>query len=227
MPERIYYTAYDDRYRQVHQQNLRWFDKKPSAIVIEAIRAFSVQKNHKLLEIGCGEGRDAFSLLEQGYDLLATDVSEEAICFCRENMPSHALRFQTLDCVTEQLGQTFDFIYAVAVIHMLVPDVDRQAFYRFIHNHLSRDGIALICTMGDGEEERQTDTRRAFELQERIHEPTGERVRIANTSCRMVNFQTFSSELAQGGLQIVKKGITSIEPDFPQMMFAVVEKCSR
>lgn len=222
MPERKYYNAYDDRYRQVHEQNLQWFDKNPSPIVAETVREFSLSHQHKLLEIGCGEGRDAYPLLKQGYDLLATDVSPEAISFCQKRMPDYAEHFQILDCVAERLSDSFDFIYAVAVVHMLVPDADRNAFYDFIRGHLKSNGIALICTMGDGSVERQTDIRTAFDIQERIHEQTGKAVQIAGTSCRMVNFQTFDKELERNGLVVVKQGVTAIEPDFPQMMFAVV-----
>lgn len=224
MSQRKYYEAYDNRYRQVHEQNLQWFYENSSPIVMEVIREFSVSKQHKLLEIGCGEGRDAYPLLEQGFDLLATDVSLEAIQFCQKKMPGYAEHFQVLDCVTERLSDTFDFIYAVAVVHMLVPDADRNAFYQFVRNHLNPTGIALICTMGDGNSEYQTDIRTAFDVQERIHEQTGKTVQIAGTSCRKVSFQTFEQELERNGLVIVKQGITAIEPDFPQMMFAVVRR---
>ena len=40
---------------------------------------------------------------------------------------------------------------------MLVLDADRNSFYRFIYEHLVENGIALICTMGDGEFEMQSD----------------------------------------------------------------------
>lgn len=222
--ERKYYEAYDARYRQVHAQDLQWFYENPSPIVMEVINAFDMLPKHKLLEIGCGEGRDAFALLKQGYDLLATDVSPEAIVFCRKRLPDHAERFQVLDGVAGELDSTFDFIYAVAVVHMLVPDEDRNAFYGFIRKHLKPTGIALICTMGDGSFERQTDIRTAFEMQERIHEQTGKALQIANTSCRMVSFQTFDEELVRNGLFVIKQGITAIEPDFSQMMYAVVRR---
>lgn len=223
MPERKYYDAYNDRYRQVHEQNLQWFGENPSPIVTEIIRECSLSHQHELLEIGCGEGRDAFPLLKQDFDLLATDVSPEAISFCQKRMPDYRDRFQILDCVTGRLDNTFDFIYAIAVVHMLVPDADRNAFYTFIREHLKPGGIALIGTMGDGNIECQTDIRTAFDVQNRIHEQTGKAVRIASTSCRMVNFQTFENELEQNGLVVIKQGITAIEPDFPQMMFAVVK----
>lgn len=189
----------------------------------ETIDAFSITSQHKLLEIGCGEGRDAFPLLKQGYDLLATDVSPEAIHFCQCNLPDLSNHFRVLDCVSGKMDCKFDFIYAVAVIHMLVLDEDRNAFYGFVREHLNPTGIALICTMEDGKLERRTDIRHAFDIQDRIHEQTGKAVRIAATSCRVVNFQTFEQELDLNGLAIIKQGITSINPNFSQMMYAVVK----
>ena len=224
MNERKYYQAYDDRYRQVHEKELRWFAKNPTPIVGEMIRAFSIPKEHRLLEIGCGEGRDAIPLLRDGYDLLATDVSEEAIAYCRAQAEGFEQCFATFDCVTETLSQAFDFIYAVAVVHMLVLDEDRNAFYQCLHRHLKKDGIALVCSMGDGEVERQSDVRTAFSLQDRIHEATGTPLQIASTSCRMVTFPTFREEIRRNGLSILKEGITTALPDFSQMMYAVVRK---
>ena len=220
---RKYYEAYDDRYQQVHGQNLQWFSEVPSPIVAETIRAFDLSPQARCLEIGCGEGRDAYPLLAQGVDLLAADVSPEAIGFCRQKFPAFASRFQVADCVAGTLDGQFDFVYAVAVLHMLVSDDDRNAFYRFIREHLLPNGIALICTMGDGTFERQTDVRTAFDLHERIHEASGKAVQIAGTSCRIVNFKTFEAELAQNGFDIIQEGVTAVEPDFPQMMFAVVK----
>lgn len=220
---RKYYEAYEDRYLEVHGSGLKWFHDAPTPIVGEAIELLSVGKNAKLLEIGCGEGRDAIPLLESGYDLLATDVSPEAIRFCREKYPLFADRFEVLDCVSGETESRYDFIFAVAVLHMLVGDEERAAFYRFIRTHLSDGGAALICTMGDGEIERQSDTSRAFELGERVHAQTGRMFRVANTSCRMISFDTFDRELRENGFEIIKKGMSLPFPDFSEMMFAIVK----
>ena len=220
--DRKYYEAYDDRYRQVHGENLQWFASSPSAIVGEMLARYNIKG--RILEIGCGEGRDAGYLLERGYDVLATDVSPAAIDYARKRFPEYAGRFRVLDCLSENLDEKFGFIYAVAVIHMLVPDEDRNGFYRFIREHLAPGSMALICTMGNGEWERQSDISTAIDLQERIHEPTGREVRIASTSCRMVSWDTFRRELAENGLAIIESGVTAVEPDFPQMMYALVEK---
>ena len=217
-----YYQAYDLRYRQVHQNDLQWASDTPTPIVEEILHRMPFSTGARLLEIGCGEGRDAFALLEQGFDLLATDVSPEAIQYCREKMPAFEDRFQVLDCVAGAWEETFDFVYAVAVLHMLVEEEDRRGFYRFVRNHLKPDGLGLICTMGDGETERQSDIRKAFKSEERIHQESGQKLQLAGTSCCMVSFATFEKELADNGLKVIQKGLTEAPPDFSQLMYAVV-----
>ena len=220
--ERKYYEAYEDRYQQIHSIGLQWFYDDPSPIVMEIIQKLGIQKDHLILELGCGEGRDAHPLLQNGYSLLATDISPAAIDFNKKKRPEYANHFMVLDCLNGSLTDQFDFIYAVAVVHMLVEDQDRDGFYAFIRKHLKPEGIALICTMGDGNTERQSDIRTAFDLQSRVHEQTGKEVQIASTSCRVVSFETLHDELARNGLHVLKEGITKAPPDFPSLMYTVV-----
>lgn len=224
MDHRKYYEAYDDRYRQVHEKKMQWASDVPSKIVSQVLEAWEISTDAEILELGCGEGRDAAHLMDQGYRITATDISPEAIRYCRENYADFAENFRILDCVAGKWSGKYDFIYAVAVVHMLVEDADRAAFYRFIREHLKKDGFALICTMGDGSLERQSDVSTAFDLQERTHGETGIKLRLACTSCRMVCWETFLRELADSGLEVAKRGQTAMEPDFPVMMYAVVRK---
>lgn len=221
--ERKYYEAYDDRYRQVHGEGLQWFYDHPTPIVEEIVGKFGITRDHKILELGCGEGRDAHLLLTKGYNLQATDISTAAIRYAQKKWPEFAKNFRVLDCVNGETNEKYDFIYAVAVVHMLVEDSHRDAFYTFLRNHLTPEGVALVCTMGDGQMERQSDIRTAFDLQERTHEPTGKTVQIASTSCRMVSFETFHQELRKNGLRVIKDGVTWAPPDFPVLMYAVVK----
>jgi len=221
---RKYYEAYDERYLQMHGKKLQWFDENPSAIVGQILEAYGITKQHKLLELGCGEGRDAAYLLRQGYDLTATDVSPAAIGYCKQKFCDYVNCFAVLDCVAGQWSEEYDFIYAVAVIHMLVVEEDRNGFYSFIREHLKKDGLALICSMGDGRETRQTDPQTAFERQDRVHEQSGTPVKIASTSCRMVSMSSFEEEIKTNVLEILQLGHTSVEPDFPQMIYAVVKQ---
>ena len=215
-----YYTAYDERYKTAHKQGVSWAGDVPTPMVSDVLHRYGIGPDRALLEIGCGEGRDAAPILARGYDLLATDVSGEAIDYCRKRLPVHEARFQVLDCLSGRLDRRFDFIYAVAVIHMLVPGGDRAGFYRFVRSHLKPRGLALICSMGDGEAETQSDVSQAFELRERDHE-TGKML-VAATSCRMVSMGSFERELTENGLKILEKGLTASPPEFNSLLYAVV-----
>lgn len=218
-----YYEAYDLRYRQVHARGLRWFDDRPTPIVAQVMERYSIDPQAEMLEIGCGEGRDAAALLAKGCRLLATDVSPHAVEDCRRRFPQWQEHFRRLDCLRDVLENRFDFIYAMAVLHMLVPDEDRAGFWRFIAKHLAKDGLGLVMVMGDGEITRATDIAQAFESRLRVHEKTGTQVEIASTSCRMVSMEALRAEIAAAGLEEVETGRTACE-DFPMAMYAVVRR---
>jgi hypothetical protein len=105
-----------------------------------------------------------------------------------------------LDALADPLEARFDFICAVAVLHMLVPDEDRHALLTFIREHLTENGFGLVVTMGDGEMQRATDIAKAFDVQPRVHEPSGRTVEIASTSCRIVTREDFRREIEAAGL---------------------------
>lgn len=217
-----YYKAYDERYKAIHQKGHSWAAENRTPIVLETIRKFAIAETAQVLEIGCGEGRDARAVLEAGFDLTATDISAEAIRYCKEHFPAYENRFRVMDCLADRIAQRYDFIYAVAVVHMLVRDEDRDGFYGFIREHLKKTGLALILSMGDGEFEMQSDIRTAFQLQERNH--FSGKVQVAGTSCRMVSFPTFEAEIARNGLEIVEKGLCEAMPDFNSLLYAVVKR---
>lgn len=220
-----YYEAYDLRYQQVHERGLTWFCGEPTAIVAQTMAKYGISTDAPVLEIGCGEGNDAASLLERGCNLLATDVSPAAIAFCRGKYPQWQACFRTLDCLADRLDERFDFIYTVAVLHMLVLDEDRQGMLAFIREHLTEDGVGLIVVMGDGEMQRATDVTAAFDLQERTHAQSGQVLQVAATSCRMVTRGEFRAEIERAGLAVAEMGGTSWD-GMPFAMYAVVKRDS-
>ena len=218
-----YYEAYDKRYRQVHERALSWATDGNSPIVLETLRKYVKSDNPKILDIGCGEGRDCLFLLDLGYDVQAIDISEEAIKYCQGKAGAKNIgRFHVVDVCTDTFDASFDFIYSVATLHMLVLEQDRKQYLSFIKNHLATNGCALILSMGDGQMEFESDINEAFEDRKRTHQETGEEMLIANTSCKVVSFETFRKELQESGFEIVEDGLTVIENHFPTIMYAIV-----
>jgi hypothetical protein len=217
-----YYEAYDERYKIVHQKGIRWFGKKESSILKRTIKKYQITKKHSILEIGCGEGRDAFYLLKKGYSVLATDISNEAIQYCKKNFLKYQNQFQILNCLHDTLNHQYDFIYAIAVIHMFVLDEDRDSFYMFVKKHLNENGLALICSLGDGIYESKSNIQEAFELQKRNYKR--KTMMLPATSCRIINWENFKKEILKNQLQIIENGIISMTPLFNKMMYVIVKK---
>lgn len=219
-----YYHAYEGRYQQIHSEGKQWASDAPSSIVLQTIEKYHLPKEAQLLEIGCGEGRDAAVLLHQGWQLLATDISEEAVRYCREKFSEYADHFAVLDCLEDGMERQFDLIYAVSVLHMLVTDQDRRKFYHFIGEHLKQQGIALICTMGDGTEEHCTGLSTENIVEQRQTGRPDDVAQVPRLPCKVVSFAGLRKEIDIAGLQLLEMGRTAALPDFPQMIYAVVKK---
>ncbi len=223
MSKKSYYLAYDDRYRQVHENGLLWLGNKPTPEVLRFLNRYKCSRNHSILEIGCGEGRDSLFLLGEGYNVIGSDSSQEAINTCNKlSDNTYKNNFICLDFVEDSLHETFDFIYSIAVLHMLTDDEHRNKFYSFIKNHLNSDGKALILVIGDGEQEMITDASKAFEIVERIHEETNTILNIASTSCRIVSWDKLLNEINENNLKVISKEINLDTPGFSNCMSVVV-----
>lgn len=218
-----YYKAYEKRYKQVYKYNYLWSSKEPTPDVIETILEQKILSNEKILELGCGEGRDAIFLLNQNYKVLAVDYSNTVIEKCKElSNYKYSDKFKQFDIINDTLKDRFDFIYSVAVIHMFVNKEHRNKFYNFIYNHLNINGSALIISMGDGIKEYKSDINESFNDVERIVVNNGEKINIATTSCNIVNWNTFEHELLSSGLIIKRKWISKKIPEFNPAMCVIV-----
>lgn len=217
-----YYEAYDKRYKQVHSKGLSWSTNNNTKIVEDIINKYHLEKE-KILEIGCGEGRDARYLLDKNYNVLATDISKEAINYCKKNDIIHQDSYKVLDVLNNNSQEKYGFIYSIACLHMLVLDEDRNNYYKYIYDHLEDSGYALILTMGDGIIESTSDIDKAFDPIKRIHQESNKEIDIATTSCRIVNFDTLLSEI-NNKFEVIEYGITKIENHFDKIMYIVLKK---
>ncbi len=221
-----YYEAYEDRYIQVHQlQNKPWAGNKHSPTIEKLLKKYGVTTNSSILEIGCGEGQNAIYLLKKHYNLEASDVSNEAIRWCKEQARVEGLdenKFFVMDILNNNLNKKYDFIFSVAVLHMLVDDKDRCEFFNFVKNHLKNMGKAFIVVMGDGKMTHKTDTSKAFELADRPFE--GKTIKVTTTSCRMVTWDTYLKELQDAKLKVIEHFLDKTISGFNVSMVAVAEK---
>lgn len=106
----------------------------------------------RLLEIGCGSGRDAAFLVSHGREVTATDASEGMVRTARKAHPELDRRLVCtpfpLPAGHDLSRETFDGIYAVAVI-MHVPEEDLFEFAFQAKSLLSAGGTLLLSFSTD------------------------------------------------------------------------------
>ena len=79
----------------------------------------------RIVEVGCGNGRDAVYFATQGHSVVALDVSEAAIEQCQERHAKRGIDFRasTLGKVADTFARRFDAVYSRFVLHaMTLPE---------------------------------------------------------------------------------------------------------
>ena len=220
-----YYKAYDKRYKQIYDLNLLWEIPKPTKEVMDVIDKFNINKSDKILDLGCGEGRDSIYLLDNGYNVLAVDYSVNVINKCNELTNNKYINnFKQFDLIKDKLNDKYKFIYSIAVLHMFVEDNHRNSFYKCIYNHLEEDGIALIICMGDGVKEYKSNVEDAFKDTIRFNINSKKEVKVVNTSCSIKSIDNIKKEIENNELKILDISIVDDLPNFDKCICAVVSK---
>src|SRR5699024_5058738 len=121
--------------------NMMWSSNSFTPEVMDIIKEFNISQKAKILDLGCGEGRDAIYLLKENYNVLAIDYSQTVINKCNEITNNKFTKsFKQFDILEDKLNEKFDFIYSIAVLHMFVLEEHRNKYLNFIKTHLNENG---------------------------------------------------------------------------------------
>lgn len=108
-------------------------------------------ENRKIvLELGSGVGLDAKFFQDEGFNVLATDLSKEMVKMCKKR----GLKAKVVDlyCLSS-LGITFDAIYSMnALLH--VPRKDLKSVLENIYQALNKGGTFFYGVYGGKDEEK-------------------------------------------------------------------------
>lgn len=107
--------------------NVSTFAPRPDRNLAEYAHLLTVPS--KVLDVGCGEGRNAVYLAELGHVVDAFDLSEAGIVKARTIAEARGLsiRFEVGDIATYRIEKEYDVIVSTGVLH-LPEKVDRDAF---------------------------------------------------------------------------------------------------
>ena len=220
-----YYKAYEKRYKQVYKENMLWSSTLPTPDVINFINDYKINKQDRILDLGCGEGRDAIYLLEKGYNVLAVDYSLSVIDMCNKlSSNKYKKHFRRFDIIEDEIEEKFNYIYSIAVLHMFVLREHRNKFLSFIKTHLTDNGHCLLCVLGDGKQDYTTNIKEAFKDTKRVVMNNNKKLDIATTSCKIVNWVELEKEILENDLLIEKQWVSNDIPEFNNFMCVVIKR---
>ena len=123
-------------YQEQPVETMPWFNASLDPDVEEALLTFEL-RNGSVLDLGTGPGTQAIALAEQGFQVIATDLSETAIrqAAAKAKQKGLEISFRQDDILNSHLDQSFDLILDRGCFHVLPPQ-SRGAYVQTVANLL-------------------------------------------------------------------------------------------
>ncbi|WP_155593885.1 class I SAM-dependent methyltransferase [Lysinibacillus cavernae] len=141
-PQHFWNDFYDDTF-----QKIPFFVNKPDE---NLVHYFATEKIFpgKVLELGCGAGRNAIYLAKKGCSVVGVDISDKALDWAKKRVDEENVDVELVCANIFELDlqqESFDFIYDSGCFHHIAPH-RRVSYIDMINNLLKPDGYFALCS---------------------------------------------------------------------------------
>lgn len=139
-------TDYEKRY----ENEAYYWGLQPNELCYEIMKIKPPVKPYRVLEIGCGEGKDAVFLAKNGYLVSAFDAAENGLEKARSLAEQHGVKvdFFKADVLDYRPDATFDIVFSSGVLHY-IPGELRGEVIACLKEHTSVGGIHAVNVFVD------------------------------------------------------------------------------
>ena len=104
--------AYITQYEKWYAKEDYFWGTEPNELCHELIKLLPPAPGIKVLDIGCGEGKDAVFMASQGYDVYAFDITENGIAKTKRLAETNNVKVNAFvaDINDFKIDETFDII---------------------------------------------------------------------------------------------------------------------
>jgi len=136
-------SSYEDDYRKKEY----FWGVIPSTMCLKVLELLPPENHIKIIDIGCGEGKDAVFFARCGYDVSAFDISEAGLektkrLADKANVYVRTFRANILDY---RLEENYDIIYSSGIFSYIKPELRDEIMSNY-KTHVNKNGIVALHT---------------------------------------------------------------------------------
>ena len=143
------------QWNSTYSSKPNFFGAEPSDLAFRAVDIFRKNGCRKVLELGCGQGRDTCLFAKEGFQVIALDYSESGICQMRERTKEMCLD-KNVECVCQDLRAgiplpdgSVDAVYSHMLLTMELWEKDIQFILDECRRVLRPGGLNLYSVRND------------------------------------------------------------------------------
>ncbi|HVJ47600.1 methyltransferase domain-containing protein [Desulfitobacterium sp.] len=125
------YASYDKQitiYEEEYKTPEYYWGVEPSKMCLRVLKLLPPSTHLKLLDIGCGEGKDAVFFARNGYDVTAYDISDAGLEKAKRLADNVGVQVKVFkaDILDFRLDTRFDILFSSGVFHYIKPQLREE-----------------------------------------------------------------------------------------------------
>lgn len=134
-------NLFDEYYERTALEEIVWEGESEDSDILEPYLC-RIQPKGRVLDVGCGTGRNSKYLCNQGYDVVGVDLAAKAIETARKMAPSAKLYLG--DITTMELNEEpFDLVVDIGCYHSMAPEA-RVTYAKRLTDFLKPEGYLIL-----------------------------------------------------------------------------------
>lgn len=195
-----------------------YYRKNPNPVDPSTFAKFIIgfmEPEKKLIELGCGNGRDSVYFAQQKINVTAIDQIEEEMDYLNKKHSLYNLNFKADDFTNLDTDKKYDYIYSRFTLHSVNEEAEKRVF-NWITKQLNDEGLFFL--------EVRSINDPMFQKGEKISESEN----VTTHYRRYLNFDETIEKLENRGLKIIYKlesqGLAKYKDDDPTLIRIVAQK---
>lgn len=174
-----------------------------------------ISANSELLELGCGNGRDAIYFSKNNIKVVALDLCKEELSFLEKQNYNNNLTFKATDFTKYKSKELFDVVYSRFTMHTISYEQELLTIKNSFYN-LKTGGLFLIEARSDKDE--------LYQQSKKLSNTEG----ITDHYRRFINFEKILKNLEISGFNIIfsteQQNLAKYKNENPYIIRIVAQK---